>query len=163
MAISHIHIGTNQGDLIANLRSAISKLEAKGTILDTSHIYETEAWGKKDQPNFYNMAVAYKTELEPYALLDLVNEIEDELGRRRNEKWGERIIDLDIITYDDKIIYDDKLKIPHEHMSKRNFVLVPMMEIGGDWMHPKEEKTIEELYVECHDTCEVIMIEKGIE
>ncbi len=162
MAISHIHIGTNQGDLLDNLKSAIKMLEMNGTVLDTSHIYETEAWGKKDQPNFYNMALTYETTLEPFALLDLVNQIEDELGRERNEKWAERIIDLDIITYDDKIIYEEKLKIPHEHMAHRNFVLVPMMEIAGDWIHPKEQKTIEELYVECHDTCEVILIEEGI-
>lgn len=162
MAISHIHIGTNQGDLIANLRSAIKMLETNGSVIDKSHVYETEAWGKQDQPNFYNMAVTYETGLEPYDLLKLVNEIEEELGRERNEKWGERIIDLDIITYDDKIIYDERLKIPHEHMAKRNFVLVPMMEVAGEWVHPNSEKTIEELYVECLDTCEVILIEKGI-
>ena len=162
MAISHIHIGTNQGDLYANLKSAIEKLGVKGTVVDTSHIYETEAWGKEDQPNFYNMAVTYETKLEPHALLQLVNEIEDELGRVRNEKWGERIIDIDIITYDDKIICDDKLTIPHKHMAERNFVLVPMIEIAGEWMHPTLEKTIDEIYVECFDTRDVILLEQRI-
>lgn len=162
VAISHIHIGTNQGNLISNLKAALRLLEANGKIVDKSRVYETEAWGKKDQANFYNMAISYDTELEPYDLLKLVNEIEDQLGRERNEKWAERIIDLDIITYDDKFIYDDKLKIPHPHMVERNFVLIPMMEIAGEWMHPKEKKTIEELYLECHDACEVILIEEGI-
>ena len=162
MAIAHIHIGTNQGDLVANLRTAIEKLSANGTVLDKSHIYETEAWGKQDQPNFYNMAVTYKTKLDPYALLKFVNEIEDDMGRQRNEKWAERIIDLDIITYDNKIICDEKLTIPHKHMAERNFVLVPMIEIAGEWMHPTMEKTIDELYVECLDTCEVLLTELGI-
>ena len=162
MAIAHLHLGTNQGDLTANLNLAIEKLKAKGTVIDKSHVYETEAWGKQDQPNFYNMAVTYDTELDPNALLHLVNEIEDDLGRVRNEKWGERIIDLDIITYDDKIICDEKLTIPHKHMSERNFVLVPMIEIAGEWIHPVLEKSIEELYMECQDRCEVILIEKGI-
>ena len=162
MAISHIHIGTNQGDLTANLKAAIEKLGAKGTVVDTSHIYETEAWGKEDQANFYNMAVTYETKLEPHALLQLVNEIEDELGRVRNEKWGERVIDLDIITYDDKIICDEKLTIPHKHMAERNFVLVPMIEIAGEWIHPTLEKTIDEIYVECLDTHDVILLEQRI-
>ncbi len=162
MAISHIHIGTNQGDLRANLRAAIDKLEAQGTVLDKSHIYETEAWGKQDQPNFYNMAVTYETKLDPHALLKLVNDIEDELGRVRKEKWSERIIDLDIITYEDRVISDDTLTIPHRHMTERNFVLVPMIEIAGEWMHPTLEKTIDDIYVECLDRCEVIFIEKGI-
>jgi len=162
VAISHIHIGTNQGDLSVNLKKALELLKTKGVILEQSHVYETEAWGKDDQPNFYNMAVSYQTDLEPHALLHLVNEIEDELGRERNEKWGERIIDLDIITYDDKVISDEKLVIPHRLMHKRNFVLIPMIEIAGDWLHPIKEKTIDELYIECQDTCEVILIEKGI-
>lgn len=162
MAISHIHIGTNQGDLTANLKAAIEKLGTKGTVVDQSHIYETEAWGKEDQPNFYNMAVKYETELDPHALLQLVNDIEDQLGRVRNEKWGERIIDLDIITYDDKVICDEKLTIPHQHMTERNFVLVPMVEIAGEWIHPTKEKNIEELYMECSDRCEVILIETRI-
>jgi len=162
VAIAHIHLGTNQGNLATNLRTAIDKLGAKGTILYKSHIYETEAWGKEDQANFYNMAVTYETKLDPFALLQLVNEIEDELGRVRNEKWGERIIDLDIITYDDKVISDVNLTIPHKHMAERNFVLVPMIEIAGEWMHPVKEKTIDELYVECLDTCDVILIDKTI-
>jgi len=162
VAISHIHIGTNQGDLIANLKNALKLLRAGGNVLDKSHVYETEAWGKEDQPNFYNIAVSFETELEPYALLRLVNKIEDELGRKRNEKWGERIIDLDIITYDDKIIYDKRLIIPHRLMSERNFVLVPMIEIAEDWIHPILEKTIDELYIECEDTCDVIQLEKRI-
>ncbi len=162
MAIAHIHIGTNQGDLIANLKLAIGKLGSKGTILDQSHVYETEAWGKQDQPNFYNMALAFETKLDPYGLLALVNEIENQLGRVRSEKWGERIIDLDIITYDDKVICDEKLTIPHKHMADRNFVLVPMIELAGEWLHPTLNKTIDELYVECHDRCEVILIDTTI-
>lgn len=122
MAIAHIHIGTNQGDLANNLRTAIDKLRSKGNILDKSHIYETEAWGKVDQPNYYNMAVTYETKLDQYALLQLVNEIEDELGRVRKEKWGKRIIDLDVIKYDDKVIYDEKLTIQHKHIDRKSVV-----------------------------------------
>jgi len=162
VAVSHIHIGTNQGDLLANLQAAIRLLEDKGEVVEKSHIYETEAWGKEDQPNFYNLALTYDTKLDPHDLLRLVNDIEDELGRVRNEKWSERIIDLDIITYDDKIICDDQLTIPHHHMAERNFVLIPMMEIAGDWLHPQMDKTIDELYIDCHDTCEVILIETEI-
>lgn len=158
MAISHLHIGTNQGELVDNLKDALQLLEEHGEVIDKSHIYETEAWGKQNQPNFYNMAISYETSLDPYGLLDIVNRIEDKLGRVRNEKWGERIIDIDIITYDDKVICEDKLTIPHRLMAERNFVLIPMLEIAEDWIHPRLEKSISELYIDCKDNCEVILI-----
>ena len=155
-------MGTNQGDLMANLHTAIRLLSEQGIIIDKSHIYETEAWGKQDQPNFYNMALTYDTKLQPYDLLSLVNDIEDQMGRKRNEKWEQRIIDLDIITYGDRVIEEEKLTIPHQYMAERNFVLIPMMEIAGEWLHPKMLKTVDELYIECKDTCEVILVDKEI-
>lgn len=147
---------------MTNLREALRQLSVHGSVTSQSHIYETEAWGNEDQPNFYNMAVAYKTKLTALDLLALVNDIEDKMGRLRNEKWSPRIIDIDILTYDDQVIDEPNLTIPHKHMSNRNFVLIPLMEVAEEWTHPVSQKSIDDIYLECHDPCEVIMIDNKL-
>lgn len=147
------------GDRQAHLSKAISLLSQHGDILDKSSVYETEPWGNKEQDAFYNMACSLRTKLSASDLLVKVNAIEDQLGRERTEKWGPRTIDIDIIAYEDQVIQTEKLSIPHPKMLERNFVLVPMMEIAGLWEHPVAKLSIEELFLECEDPCEVIMTE----
>lgn len=162
MSKAYLHIGTNQGDLKSNLTTAIRSLSQLGTTLSRSSVYETEAWGKQDQPNFWNMALLLDTNHTPYQLLEQIHTIEDQMGRVRGEKWSPRVIDIDILLYGKQIIKDDALTIPHKRMTERNFVLIPLMEIADDILHPVLNLSIEEIYLECHDICEVIMLEEKI-
>ena len=149
------------GDRLKHLKEALGSIEKSiGRLEITSHIYETEAWGRKDQGDFYNLAVVVDTALSPEELLHTIQGIEQKGGRIRAEKWSPRTIDIDIILYGKKIIEADNLVIPHPHFDKRNFVLVPCMEVAGEWIVPTSGMNIEEHYEECQDECEVIMIDK---
>ena len=109
---------------------------------------ETEPWGVKEQPKFINMAVEIKAGLEPDALLHLLKNIEIEVGRLPTSHWGPRIIDLDILLYDDLIIKTPDLEIPHPHISERDFVLKPLAEIAPEKVHPLLGKSIKNLLME---------------
>jgi len=141
MSIVYLSIGTNLGDKLENLRGAIKRLKNVENInlLKVSSIYETQPYGNKNQDNFYNIAVKLSTNLEPAELCSQLKKIEKEMGRVASEKWGPRIIDLDIIFYDDLIYDDDKLHIPHLESAKRDFVIVPIIEIESDFYHPREK------------------------
>lgn len=157
MATTYLHLGTNKGDKQKNLSQAIKAVRALGTVDLISSVYETEPWGNTDQDVFYNIACELRTDLKPMALLDAISKIEDDMGRIRTEKWGSRVIDIDIIAYENQVIDTDRLCIPHKHLHERNFVLVPMMEIAGLWEHPIKKVSVEELFIDCEDPCEVIM------
>ena len=109
---------------------------------------ETEPWGVQEQPMFINMAVEIETALKPDALLHLLKNIEIEVGRLPTSHWGPRIIDLDILLYDDLIIKTSELEIPHPHISKREFVLKPLAEIAPEKIHPVFRKTMKRLLPE---------------
>lgn len=154
----YLHLGSNEGDREKSISDCIRLLEEKvGNILAKSSLYETEAWGVKEQPDFLNQALEIITSLAPREVLDEIKTIEHSLGREVKVKWGQRKIDIDILFYDDEIINTEHLNIPHPQLEKRNFVLVPMLEIAGDKMHPTLNKTIEELYDECRDDGEVMI------
>ena len=154
----YLHLGSNEGDREKSISDCIRLLEEKvGNILAKSSLYETEAWGVKEQPDFLNQALEIITSLAPREVLDEIKTIEHSLGRAVKVKWGQRKIDIDILFYDDEIINTEHLNIPHPQLEKRNFVLVPMLEIAGDKMHPTLNKTIEELYDECRDDGEVMI------
>lgn len=138
--------GTNLGDRRANL--AIAKLliiKQIGTVVKTSHVYETAAWGLQEQPSFLNQVLEVYTPLPPEAVLEQIQQIEQQMGRERRVKWGERIIDIDILFYEQAIIHTETLQVPHPFLHKRNFVLVPLQEIAPDFQHPVLKLSISQL------------------
>jgi 2-amino-4-hydroxy-6-hydroxymethyldihydropteridine diphosphokinase len=149
-------LGTNLGDKRANLAIAREHLQQQaGTIAATSAIFRTAAWGKTDQPEFYNQAIELNTTLGPRTLLSTVLAIEQQMGRVRVEKWGERIIDLDIIFYNHVVVNEPDLIIPHPGIPVRRFVLAPLAEIAPTFRHPLLDRTIRELLASCDDAITV--------
>lgn len=143
MAIVHIGVGSNLGEREDNCHKALQLLETNGvTILRRSSLFETEPWGEKDQPRFINMAVEGETSLSPDQLLNVVKTVERTLGRERTFRWGPRIIDLDILFYDEMAISTEDLCLPHPRIAEREFVLLPLSEITPQKMHPILGKTI---------------------
>ena len=125
-------LGTNIEPREQYLKDALAKIEDNNLkIILESSIYETPAWGGVADQNFLNMCIEIETELEAYELLDTVQKIELELGRVRKEHWGNRTIDIDIITFDDLVFNDDRLIVPHRYIHDRNFVLAPLVEMYG--------------------------------
>ena len=127
-------LGSNVGDMTAMLDRAVSGLAATPgiTLLARSADYRTPPWGKTDQPWFLNGAVAVDTELDPHDLLDACLRIEQELGRVREERWGPRLIDIDVLAYEGAAVNDARLVLPHRFVRERAFVLVPLAEIAPD-------------------------------
>jgi 2-amino-4-hydroxy-6-hydroxymethyldihydropteridine diphosphokinase len=144
--------GSNQGDRAVQLSSVLDELrQHAGTVAQTSEVYETEAWGREGLPAHLNQAILLKTALEPLALLAVLQQIERRLGRVRQERWGVRSIDIDIIYFEDRVIDLPDLKIPHPLLQERKFVLVPLTEIAAEWIHPVYGKTNATLLKECLD------------
>ncbi len=132
-----IGLGSNVGDRLANLRSAVNSLE--GNILsvtDRSFVYETPPFGRTDQPCFLNAAILGTFDKDPVALLLLLKELERKIGRQDRGHWGPREIDLDILMIPDFRYKDENLEIPHRELAERAFVLIPLAEIAFDWVHP---------------------------
>lgn len=134
--IVYIALGTNLGDRSTNLRVAIEAMPPEIHVLAESHVYETPPWGYEDQPAFLNMVIKAETELGPEALLKYLKQLEVELGREQNFRWGPRLIDLDILFYDDLVINTPPLVIPHPRLHERAFVLVPLADVAADLVHP---------------------------
>jgi len=149
-AIAYLGLGSNVGDREEYIEQAVFLLDKNPNIEVTrrSTNYETEAEGGGEQPSFINAAVEIKTKLSPHKLLEVCQEIETALGREREVEWGPRTIDLDILFYEDLIISDDKLQIPHPLVHERLFILKPLREIAPHVIHPVLEKSIETLYEE---------------
>ena len=135
---AYLLLGTNMGDRAQNLNVATAFIEKEvGQVFGKSSVYETAAWGKTDQPGFLNQAIGVKTSLLPLDMLKSLLAIEKKMGRVRLERWGQRLIDIDIIFYEDVIVLDDsELQLPHPEMHKRRFVLEPLSEIAGNFVHP---------------------------
>lgn len=156
----YLSLGSNMGDKRANITAALGLINKHiGKIARKSHLYETQPWGVTDQDPFLNIAVMSNTTLEPRALLEAITKIERELGRERKEKWGPRVIDIDIIFYGKRVIRDKGLEIPHPEMHKRAFVLVPMMELDPEFEHPVFKVAMDMLYMDCEDQSDVVMLD----
>ena len=125
-------LGTNIEPREQYLKDALAKIVDNNLkIILESSVYETPAWGGVADQNFLNMCIEVETELEAYELLDTIQKIELELGRVRKEHWGNRTIDIDIITFDDLVFNDERLIVPHKFIHDRNFVLAPLVEMYG--------------------------------
>ena len=145
-------LGSNLGHKENNITNAIQALgQNAGNILTISSLYNTAAWGLQEQPDFINRVILIETELTPEELINEILKTEEDLGRKRNRKWEPRVIDIDILFYDNEIMKTEKLTIPHPHLHERMFALVPLQEILPDWTHPASNKSINELISQCED------------
>lgn len=154
-------LGSNIGDRENNLRTALCKLSGKKVFSPqvVSSLYETEAQYVTDQPDFLNMVLRGSTELEPLQLLTECKRVEQEMGRNFDEKrYGPRIIDIDILFYDAKMIKDKQLTVPHPGIAARRFVLEPLAEIAAEFVHPQLRLRIGDLLVRCQNGGKVVKI-----
>lgn len=143
-----ISIGSNLGDRVKNCRDAASALltdPSTAVMVRGSSLYETEPWGDTGQGRFVNRVVEIETRLPPFELLDFLKSIESRMGRKAGERWGPRLIDLDILFYGDRVVDEEGLAIPHRHLAQRAFVLVPLAEIAPGFVHPVIKKSVAEL------------------
>jgi len=156
-----LSLGSNLGDREKNLIHALAFLEREGVeILKISSLYETQPVDSPDQPWFYNQLVEASAKSNPESFLDLIKKIEHKMGRKRIQKKGPRIIDIDIILAEGKVIRKKELKIPHPRMEKRNFVLLPFMEISPDTVHPVLNEDMKTLLKKSDDRSIVKQIKK---
>jgi len=145
--IAYLGLGSNIGERISYIKLAVKELEESVNIkiLKISSVYETEPWGKIDQADYLNSVIKIETELGPMELLLKLKSLEKKIGRSENKKWSEREIDIDILFYEDRIIQNENINIPHSLIEDRKFVLVPLVEIAPDLVHPVINKTASQL------------------
>jgi len=145
-------IGGNLGDRTGHLQQAVAQIDKQaGRVEKISSLYETAAWGDVEQPDYLNQALLVSTEMDARTLLHTVLDIEHQIGRIRRQKWGARVIDIDIIFFNDEVINEPDLKIPHPQMPFRQFVLVPLQEILPEWQHPVLHQSVSTLLNHCTD------------
>lgn len=154
MTRAYIGLGANQGDPVENLKAALQLINNHPgiTVTKVSSVYLTEPVGYEDQPWFHNCVAELETGLQPFELLAVLQDVENELGRVRTVRWGPRTVDLDILLYDELQMDEEKLSIPHPRMTERAFVMVPLTEIASDALFP-DGQTVREM-------CEKIKDEK---
>jgi 2-amino-4-hydroxy-6-hydroxymethyldihydropteridine diphosphokinase len=144
------------GNSQALLTEAIKLIRDKcGDVINQSSVYATKAWGNENQPDFLNQVIIIHTRISAINLLDILLNIEKEMGRSRTVKNAPRLIDIDILFFDNDIINLPELTIPHPLMDKRRFVLAPLNELSPAFVHPVLHKTIEQLLIECPDKLDV--------
>jgi 2-amino-4-hydroxy-6-hydroxymethyldihydropteridine diphosphokinase len=153
-----ILLGSNLGDRMANLSKARTMAEEVGPVLSYSSIHQSAAWGRTDQPDFLNQVITVSTYLEPLELLSKLNQIEAAMGRQRVEKWGPRLIDLDILFYGNQLVNHHRLIIPHPGIPERRFTLAPLAEIAPHHVHPALNKSMTQLLNECTDPLKVTLL-----
>jgi 2-amino-4-hydroxy-6-hydroxymethyldihydropteridine diphosphokinase len=160
MAEVYLSIGSNEGDRLAAFKSAYKKVgEEVGKIAEVSSIYETDPWGFESTSRFLNQVWKIETNLEPLLLIEKLILIEESMGRKRGGGgYQSRIIDLDILFYESRVMDSANLKLPHPRISERRFVLVPLAEILPGFIHPMLGKSISALLDECKDTNNVSVI-----
>ncbi|MHA2033521.1 MAG: 2-amino-4-hydroxy-6-hydroxymethyldihydropteridine diphosphokinase [Candidatus Kariarchaeaceae archaeon] len=145
MAEVYFSIGSNVGNRIKNLDESVKGLKGFIQDLNISYVYETEPWGFEDQAPFLNICVSGKTNLLPEQLLIKIKSLEVDIGRKNTFKWGPRVIDIDLLFYDDLSINKDNLKIPHLGIAERAFVLIPMLDLNPNYIHPVQKKSMSDI------------------
>lgn len=158
MPVVFVGIGSNLGNRVENCATAIREMSNFAKIFAVSSIYETEPVGRENQPNFINCVTKIETGLSPYELLLSLQSVENKLGRKHTQKWGPRIIDLDILFYDDLIVDSGGLTIPHPRAHLRRFVLEPLSEIAPDFVHPALKVSVSKLLEGLEDPKSVVKI-----
>jgi 2-amino-4-hydroxy-6-hydroxymethyldihydropteridine diphosphokinase len=149
---AYLLTGGNIGNRLGYLYRARQDIKEKcGFILQESSVYETAAWGNENQEAFLNQVLKIETKLEPGELLKSILQIEKDFGRKREAKYGPRIIDIDILFFNDDVLKQHGLVIPHPQMQNRKFVLVPLNEIAPEKIHPILNKTLSQLLAQCPD------------
>jgi 2-amino-4-hydroxy-6-hydroxymethyldihydropteridine diphosphokinase len=152
----YLLLGSNLGDRLFLLKQAAGYIETQaGTIVQYSSIYETKSWGKTDEPDYLNQVLLINTMLQPHELLAKLLEIELLLGRKREEKWGSRTMDIDILFYDDMIINEPGLTVPHPQLHNRRFTLEPLVELAPNFIHPVLQKALKKLKDDLQDELQV--------
>lgn len=157
---TYLLTGANLGDRIGTLEAAREMIAREiGRVTKRSEIYETQAWGVADQPDYVNQALELATSFSAQEVLEKILGIEAALGRVRRSKWESRPIDIDILFYENEVLNLPHLILPHPHLHRRNFALIPMLEIAPDFVHPVFQKTIEELYDQSEDGLDVVLLD----
>ncbi|AMM52641.1 2-amino-4-hydroxy-6-hydroxymethyldihydropteridine pyrophosphokinase [Rufibacter sp. DG15C] len=152
-------LGSNLGDRVSYLQEAYLQLSAIfGESGQKSSMYETAAWGVEDQPAFLNQALLFHLDLPPLEILAFTQQVEQDLGRERKERWGARVIDIDILLYGNTVLETPTLTIPHPHLHQRRFTLAPLAELAPEFDHPVLGQTIAQLLAVCPDTLPVRLI-----
>jgi deoxyguanosine kinase len=162
--ITYLSLGTNQGNKLENLQNAIDMIAEKiGAILNISSVYKTASWGF-DSNDFYNICLKVSTYHPPEKLMNILLDIESNLGRNRNDKKGysDRNIDIDILLFDDEIIFSKTLTVPHAKMLDRKFVLIPLVEIAATVIHPIEKQKLSTCIKNCEDTSEILLTDEKL-
>ena len=153
----YLILGGNLGDRKANIDEALRLIEVSlGDLLKVSKYYQTAAWGNTQQPDFLNLACAVATEKDADECLNILLVIEQSLGRVRLEKWGARLIDIDILYFNNDIIATENLTVPHPEIANRKFVLVPLCDIAPRFVHPQLQWTNQQLLAQLNDPLEVL-------
>ena len=157
---TYLLLGGNIGNTKAYVNAAIESIKSQiGTIVLQSSLYETAPWGFTHEQHFLNQVVLVETTQSPREVLIEILKIEQRMGRKRDtSQWGERIIDIDILFFNEQVIAEDQLHIPHPRLHERRFTLEPLYEIAGSFVHPLLRKTVHELRENCTDPLEVKII-----
>ncbi len=149
---AYLLLGSNVGDRLRYLHEGLTHLGRHMQVVRCSAVYETEPWGNRDQPPFYNMAVSVQTHLSPNALLHCVKSIEQQVGRSQHASYQPRELDIDILLYGQQHICQPQLQIPHPLLQHRRFALAPLNEIASQFMHPLLRQSVGQLLTHCIDS-----------
>ncbi|RDC64851.1 2-amino-4-hydroxy-6-hydroxymethyldihydropteridine diphosphokinase [Adhaeribacter pallidiroseus] len=159
MPTTYLLLGSNLGNRLDLLKQARDLIAGRlGAISQLSGIYETAAWGLENQQAFLNQVLAVETTLMPEELLRQINNLEAELGRVRLERWGARVIDIDILYYDQLVLQTQRLTVPHPELQNRRFTLVPLVQIVPDFVHPALQQSNLQLLEQCPDQLPVTLL-----
>ena len=148
----YLALGSNLGDRLTNLKQAIASLPPQMEVQAKSFVYETPPWGYEDQPKFLNQVIKARTYLDPEPLLKHLKRLEVALGRKESFPNGPRLIDIDILFYDDLVLKTALLTIPHPRLHERGFVLLPLMDINPNLVHPVFKKSVRDMAAKCDVT-----------
>ena len=153
----YLQLGSNQGESLKLIEEAHNRISHEiGLITAASSIYESEAWGLKNQNNFLNQVIEVQTTKTPLEVLKASQNIENTLGRKRVEHWGPRTMDIDLLFFENQIIdHAPELIIPHPRINQRKFVLEPLNEIAAEFIHPISKRSISQLLYLCEDSGKV--------